>query len=89
MMRGCCLGDGNLYAFVPGPENAGRGSAVPGDEFLKALNARLEVALEYLGDGQTEDAARILRSLSRILPPPERRHLEAARGTHLHDHTRT
>ena len=51
-------------------------------EFLKALNARLEVCLEYISNGRTEDAVRILRSLSRTFPPPERRHLEAARNTH-------
>lgn len=76
---------GTLYAFIPGPENAGRGNAVPKEELLKALNARLEVSLEYLASGRTEDVARILRSLSRILPPPERRHLEAARNVHRHD----
>lgn len=85
-MRGC-LGwlMGTPYAFFPGLENAGRGNAVPKDELLMAVNARLQVFLDYFDSGRIEDAVQLVRRMHALLPPPERRHLEAARNTHRHD----
>lgn len=47
-------------------------------EPLKALSARLRVALVALDAGDNKKAQRVLQGLVMLLPAPDRRHWEAA-----------
>jgi len=49
-------------------------------EVLKSVNARIINSLELLDEGRIDEAKVILKRLSLLLPDPEERHKEAAKG---------
>ena len=47
-------------------------------EALKAINARLIIAINMLESGKIEEAKAMLERLSKTLPDPDQRHKSAA-----------
>lgn len=48
------------------------------NELLKAIAARLTVALEFIEKGDIAEAVKLLRKLVRNMPVPDERHIQAS-----------